>query len=312
MTRMTQETCFKCKSSILLEHQVLKFDCNLYHTDCFTCANCDVPLGGIKFIRDSKHGRICLECDDKLSIKCKKCNKSFKPGQVYKRITGKNNDDECYHTECFACASCEKCIFGEFYDCQGSIVCLDCQKIKDAELSKLCTYCNQIIKYRFIMYKNEPYHQQCFKCKGCETPIESASFYKIDENEPICKICNQTHLESTANKCAKCTHSILDVGVQLENLHFHSTCLRCMSCENMLENTVFTHEQETYCENCYTKKYGKKCAKCGQSLSRGDTCAVFDDKYFHKMCFVCGQCGKELAGVQFVKRDTNLVCIECK
>jgi hypothetical protein len=308
---MAHDNCFKCHKSIQADHVVLKFDDNIYHSGCFTCAECHIPLGGVKFIRHATLGRLCLECDDRLSIKCEKCNKGFKPGESFKKMNSQNCE-KCFHTECFTCSLCGHSIPGQFYDCRGSIVCIDCQKKKEEANMKYCAHCRLVIKYKFLVYKSEPYHPACFKCKVCAEPIESASFYQVEDKEPVCDQCNQKYLEKTADVCTKCSKPILDTGVQFENLHFHNTCLTCMSCHCVLENIVFTNSDETYCERCYSEKYAKKCDKCQQKISHGDTCAIFAEKYFHKKCFMCSKCGTSIAEVQFVKRDSRLVCVSCK
>jgi hypothetical protein len=312
---MPQEQCFKCVKDILVDENVIKFDDNLFHSSCFTCVECDKPLGGIKFIRHPQYGCICLDCDEKMSvkcIKCIKCNIGFKSGESYKRLNGTQNDQKLYHAQCLTCSTCNVGITGEFYDCTDRIICIECQRKRDAENSKICTLCKKIINYKFIVYKNEPYHQSCFKCETCNEAIESAAFYQVEEKEPICGLCHQKYLEKTANKCTKCSKPITHIGVQFEDLHFHNTCLTCASCNCILENSVFTNLQETYCEKCYSENYAKKCEKCKQMINQGDLCAIFEDKYFHKMCFTCEKCKTLIAEVKFVKRDSQLVCIMCK
>ncbi len=75
----------------------------------------------------------------------------------------------------------------------------------------------------------------------------------------------QTHYSTTrfnnqVEKCARCLKSVYAVEeVKTSNKSFHKSCLRCNSCNKLLEvNTLTEHENSIYCKNCYGRNFGLK------------------------------------------------------
>lgn len=61
-----------------------------------------------------------------------------------------------------------------------------------------------------------------------------------------------------------------------------------------------------YCEKCYQKLFGVKCAYCNRYIS-GKVLQAGDNHHFHPTCARCTKCGNSFDAVAF---DFELLCTE--
>eukprot|EP01090_Pellita_catalonica_P005675 TRINITY_DN1590_c0_g1_i1.p1 TRINITY_DN1590_c0_g1~~TRINITY_DN1590_c0_g1_i1.p1 ORF type:complete len:255 (+),score=44.23 TRINITY_DN1590_c0_g1_i1:50-814(+) len=103
---------------------------------------------------------------------CRTCNGPVSPGEKFLNALGGS-----FHERCFKCNKCGTNLGTlPFYVIDNNPFCKDCQSSHNMPN---CTACNQIIKRsdEFLEYKGQKYHETCFTCKKCKTPLNYAQFY---------------------------------------------------------------------------------------------------------------------------------------
>lgn len=77
--------------------------------------------------------------------------------------------------------------------------------LRSSQVKTVNLVSSDIIQYKIgtkkLEYKGHQWHEQCFLCDGCKTPIGSNPFVPR-ENENFCTKCYEDRF---ANKCTKCT-----------------------------------------------------------------------------------------------------------
>lgn len=83
-------------------------------------------------------------------------------------------------------------------------------------------------------------------------------------------------------------------------------------CSQPLAGKPFTkHEGNNICQDCYRNNYAKRCAACEKLIEGSVKFVAYDEKFFHRDCFVCAKCGIPLAGEKFRVVDGEKICIKC-
>ena len=79
---------------------------------------------------------------------------------------------------------------------------------------------------QMTLYKENYYHNTCFKCNFCEQGLAGKGFYAKPDGAFQCNECHQYH----APKCFICEQPIPD-GVKYniyQGKHFHRDCFKCI------------------------------------------------------------------------------------
>ena len=113
-------------------------------------------------------------------------------------------------------------------------------------------------------YKGQQFHENCFLCSSCTTPIGSKSFIPKD-SKIYCVPCYE---QNFATKCTLCTKVISQGGVTYKNQPFHRECFTCTNCNQSLAGQRFTSRDEhPYCSECFGKLFAKKCYACAKPIT---------------------------------------------
>lgn len=93
------------------------------------------------------------------------------------------------------------------------------------------------------------------------------------------------------NGCAGC-HEQLKEGQALIALdrQWHISCFCCKHCKAVLNGEYMGKDGVPYCEKCYQKLFGVKCAYCNRFIS-GKVLQAGDNHHFHPTCARCTKCG---------------------
>ena len=96
------------------------------------------------------------------------------------------------------------------------------------------------------------WHKQCFVCRTCEEPFNTADFYVLN-NHPYCE---QHYHEKNGSLCAGCRRGI--EGQYLETTSpgpngrverkFHPRCFTCTVCRVVLSDDYFEISGRVFCE----------------------------------------------------------------
>ena len=186
---------------------------------------------------------------------------------------------------------------------------------KEAPAELLCAKCNQKLTGTYTVYNDKKYHTKCFTCCQCNSEFKEKTFFKLNGN-PLCRDCHTKNQLKLAAKCYKCSQPILDTIVTFKSGEYHDYCLVCNSCnKKLIGQSIYTDKQERpYCVDCFTKKESKYCAKCSHPIPPNQSNLIFEDKNFHKECFTCKKCSRQIASTEsFFKGDdcNGIMCVIC-
>lgn len=126
-----------------------------------------------------------------------------------------------------------------------------------------------------------------------------------NSNNDVIAYCDKCNQFIDDNK-EKCTHN---------NQTFHKKCFRCAHCftELIRMKKVLSSDKskDFYCEPCYSKEFGPKCPKCSEPIASYMLTTSYENKLYHKECFVCQRCKKYMVNEQFHKTGKIILCRNC-
>ncbi|KAJ6215936.1 hypothetical protein RDWZM_010436 [Blomia tropicalis] len=238
--------CDECQKPIGINCKDLSYKERHWHEKCFVCSECKKTLLQQPF--GSKMERIyCGNCFDQLfGTRCAKCSEVFRPGQRKLEYKGQQ-----WHEHCFLCTKCMAPIGTKsFVPKNDEIYCSECYEVKFATR---CVKCSEIIMANGVMFKDEPWHKECFTCNGCKIQLAGSSFLVRDERA----YCRDCFADRYAHKCSACTKPILGTSQQstrfinFEDSYWHADCFICVDCRTRLEGRGFIRDgPDIICGEC--------------------------------------------------------------
>ncbi len=124
--------------------------------------------------------KCCVTNVENLSQKLtlpQKVNSKF-PRNFLTKKSGKK-----YHSDCFTCGSCTKELGSNYYDVEGVFQCENCYQNSIGR----CDTCGNALQNQFVKFQDLKFHEKCFVCFGCKTPLED-DFYNLN-GKPGCYDC---------------------------------------------------------------------------------------------------------------------------
>lgn len=159
-------------------------------------------------------------------------------------------------------------------------------------------------------YKTRQWHEPCFCCCVCKTPIGTKSFIPR-EQEIYCATCYE---EKFATRCVKCNKIITSGGVTYKNEPWHRECFTCTNCNTSLAGQRFTsRDEKPYCADCFGELFAKRCTSCCKPITGigGTRFISFEDRHWHNDCFICASCKTSLVGRGFITDGDDIICPDC-
>ena len=91
---------------------------------------------------------------------------------------------------------------------------------------------------------------------------------------------------------------------------WHAKCLTCAVCAQPLREKCFVKNNEVFCREDFFRKYGTKCAGCGEGIAPSSVVRRAQDNVYHVDCFMCVLCNRKLdTGDEFyLMEDKKLLC----
>ena len=131
-----------------------------FHRQCFTCHHCSSLLDSVYGIKDGQY--YCEGCYvENFGKKCSHCGQTILgPGLKFASQT--------FHRDCFKCWRCGEGLQGAANTLKGKPVCDDCYQQNFLET---CAVCHQAVS-QGISFREEKFHQGCFKCRTCGLMLE--------------------------------------------------------------------------------------------------------------------------------------------
>lgn len=170
----------------------MEYKGNSWHDECFTCYQCQKPIGSKSFI--TKNNNIyCTPCHEKKFAKQCACCKKVKDLVEFLRITFKGVDFLifCKHKTCSFIAS----------------TCFVLQPITTGGVN----------------YQDQPWHSECFVCSSCRKPLAGTRFTSHEEKV----YCVDCYKSTVAKKCSSCQNPITGLNPDTQ---FSTLCILLERC----------------------------------------------------------------------------------
>ncbi|XP_055381382.1 actin-binding LIM protein 3 isoform X2 [Condylostylus longicornis] len=291
--------CAKCQKKCTGE--VLRVADKHFHKSCFQCCKCKKSLatGGF-FTKDSSY--YCIPDYQKLyGTKCAACNQ-YVEGEVVSTM------GNTYHQKCFTCTKCKHPFQSgsKVTNIGKDVLCENCvaqssttaSPAKSLLSNKIETqpeihnqHNNQIqLKQQQQLQQQPPQEQEKIKREVSSMSPTRATAHQQNQSGVISDRAS-LRKDYDPNECAGCGE-LLKEGQALIALdrQWHIWCFRCKSCSAVLNGEYMGKDSVPYCEKCYQKSFGVKCAYCNRYIS-GKVLQAGDNHHFHPTCARCTKCG---------------------
>lgn len=177
-----------------------------------------------------------------------------------------------------------------------------------------------MIQSNGVVYKDEPWHKECFICTECHTQLSNSPFLVRDE-KPYCKPC---YGNLFSNKCEACNTPItgklnlLSIFAWLDffipQTNYHAWFMALMEGGKRGREKILMQFPTDFTP---TQQHNKQMLKCMFYVStmltgaNGTKYITYEDRYWHTQCFACHDCQTKLEGRGFIKDGINIICGEC-
>lgn len=276
-----------------------------WHSGHFCCWQCDDSLTGQRYVLRDEHP-YCIRCYEQVfANQCEECNKSI--GIDSKDLSYK---EKHWHEACFLCNKCRVSLVDKPFGSKNEkVYCANCY---DAAFATRCDGCGEVFRAgtKKMEYKGRQWHEKCFSCCVCKSPIGTKSFIPR-ENDIYCTSCYE---EKFATRCIKCNKIITSGGVTYKNEPWHRECFTCTHCNTSLAGQRFTsRDDKPYCAECFGELFAKRCTACSRPITGigGTRFISFEDRHWHNDCFICAVCNCSLVGKGFITDGSDILCPDC-
>ncbi|XP_055888823.1 prickle planar cell polarity protein 3-A-like isoform X2 [Biomphalaria glabrata] len=299
-------TCYNCKGE--LDEGELSVVASkvgpdaLWHPACFTCHKCEELLVDLVYCHHAKH----LYCErhyaELIRPRCPGCDELIFSAEYTKAM------EENYHKEHLACHNCDKQLVACRYIVKEEHpYCIPCYQQLFAHN---CDECGKPIgpDFKDLSYKDRHWHEFCFKCCGCQKSLVDQPF--ASKNDKI--YCSDCHDNNFAARCDGCGEPFRGGMKKFEykGKQWHDWCFVCSECNQPIGNKSFIpRDERVICVPCYESKYAQRCSKCGDVINKGGI--SYKNTPWHRECFTCTNCNKQLAGEKFTSKEEHPYCGDC-
>ncbi|MBN3318218.1 FHL2 protein, partial [Atractosteus spatula] len=210
--------------------------------------------------------------------------------------------------ERFDCHYCKDSLLGKKYILKDETQ--YCTKCYENLFANCCEDCMMPIgcNYKDLSYKDRHWHEQCFKCAKCSRSLVEKPFAVKDD----LLLCTECYSNEYSSKCFTCKKTIMPGSRKMEykGNHWHETCFLCHRCQQPIGTKSFIPKDNGYfCVPCFEKQFAYHCSSCKKAITTGGV--TYNDKPWHRECFLCIGCKKQLAGQRFTSRDQFPYCLDC-
>lgn len=211
-------------------------------------------------------------------------------------------------SERFDCHYCKDSLLGKKYIMKEDTQ--YCTKCYENLFSNCCEGCSLAIgcNSKDLSYKDRHWHEQCFKCAKCGRSLVEKAFAAKDD----LLLCTECYAHDYSSKCNTCKKTIMPGSRKMEykGNSWHETCFLCHRCQQPIGTKSFIPKDTSYfCVPCFEKQFAYQCSACKKAITTGGV--TYQDKPWHRECFLCIGCRKQLSGQRFTSRENYPYCLEC-
>ncbi|XP_078322633.1 prickle planar cell polarity protein 3-A-like isoform X2 [Crassostrea virginica] len=280
-----------------------------WHPACFVCCQCEELLVDLVYCSHTKK----LFCErhyaEQIRPRCPACDELIFSGEYTKAM------DENYHKDHLACHNCDKKLVACRYIVKDENPhCIPCYQELYAHN---CEECKKPIgpDYKDLSYKDRHWHEFCFKCCECQNSLVDQPFAPKNDNI-YCSDCHDKNFAARCDGCGEPFRGGFISGVsgmkkfEYKGKQWHEECFVCMVCKQPIRNKSFIpRDNDAVCVPCYEEQFAQKCSKCNGVINKGGV--AYKNQPWHRECFTCTKCNKELAKEKFTSKDDQPYCAEC-
>lgn len=273
-----------------------------WHLNCFRCTTCNEYLVDYIYAWFNKQLYCLRHYGQSIRPRCVTCDHLIF-SEEYTRAM-----EQEHHTGHFACHSCDVSLTGQRYILRDDEPhCLACY---EAKFANTCEQCKEKIgcDSKDLSFKERHWHEKCFKCSACTTSLADRPFATKEEQ----LYCSDCYDERFAARCDGC-QGVFKAGMrkyEYRGQQWHEECFLCVECKQPIGAKSFIpRENQVVCVPCYEAKYAQRCTKCSEVIRRGGV--TYKGNPWHKECFTCTSCSKQLAGLKFTSKDEQPYCADC-
>ncbi|KAM7535902.1 hypothetical protein Aperf_G00000100302 [Anoplocephala perfoliata] len=218
----------------------------IWHPEHFNCSYCQKNVVE-EFFYEHDGAPYCTDCH--LSLFAPKC--AFCGEAIVERCLEAMG--YYWHPDHFFCQECHTPFVDNAtaHEHQGKVFCPNCYYSKFGER---CGGCRKPITDAYITALEQPWHEECFKCKDCGLNLKGVNFYP--ENGFL--YCELHHRRNSGMVCAACKEPI--VGSRCINAlgnRYHLQHFLCTYCLRQLSTGTFKERLgKPYCDSCFRQLFG--------------------------------------------------------
>ncbi|XP_066137145.1 LIM and senescent cell antigen-like-containing domain protein 2 isoform X3 [Saccopteryx bilineata] len=307
---LANAVCQRCQTCFTPAERIVHSSSELYHEQCFVCAQCFQPFPEGLFY-EFEGWKYCEHDFQMLFAPCCGSCGEFITGRVIKAM---NNN---WHPGCFCCELCdvELADLG-FMRNAGRHLCRPCHNREKAKgLGKyMCQRCHLVIEEQPLMFRSEAYHPDHFSCTQCRKELTAEA--RELKGELYCLPC---HDKMGVPICGACRRPIEGRVVNALGKQWHVEHFVCAKCEKpFLGHRHYEKKGLAYCETHYNQLFGDVCYSCSHVIE-GDGKALLScapPSPTHLPCCplglrvlqLCAQLGVQLAGERPTELHASLLC----
>lgn len=211
-------------------------------------------------------------------------------------------------TDRFDCHHCNESLYGKKYILKEENP--HCVACFEELYANTCEECGTPIgcDCKDLSYKDRHWHEGCFHCSRCGNSLVDKPFAAKEEQ----LLCTDCYSNEYSSKCQECKKTIMPGTRKMEykGSSWHETCFTCQRCQQPIGTKSFIpKENQNFCVPCYEKQYALQCVQCKKPITTGGV--TYREQPWHKECFVCTACKKQLSGQRFTARDDFPYCLTC-
>ncbi|KAK7807801.1 hypothetical protein U0070_000116 [Myodes glareolus] len=279
---LASATCERCKGGFAPAEKIVNSNGELYHEQCFVCAQCfqQFPEG----LFYEFEGRKYCEHDFQMLFApcCHQCGE-FIIGRVIKAM---NNS---WHPECFRCDLCQevladigfvknagrKELTADARELKGELYCLPCH---DKMGVPICGACRRPIEGRVVNAMGKQWHVEHFVCAKCEKPFLGHRHYErkglaycethynqqrdgLTRQNSCCELCTELlGLAAWAHQAGQIGYNMGKAAVFANvvsalNKAWCVSCFACSTCNTKLtlKDKFVEIDLKPVCKYCYEK-----------------------------------------------------------
>ncbi|KAG1456267.1 hypothetical protein G6F56_006869 [Rhizopus delemar] len=127
-----------------------------------------------------------------------------------------------------------------------------------------CAKCHQALGDSYLKALDTTFHQACFTCSDCQTPLTSK--FVSHPTQPGHVLCQEDFNKRMDLYCAKCHEPLEGTYTIAFDKKYHPAHFTCSDCDTVLGKEFYENEHKMYCPEHYGSRFASSCAGCTKAI----------------------------------------------